>query len=602
MNRLIKRLHDEEVEQAAAREKQKKDDLERAKVLQQRYVDKEERKTLTGMPLLSKYKKNILTISRNIKVSRKPVSIAQARKNMIIYLKNMAGIRWNTSELKAVAVSGFDSTQETPSNDPKEMSDEDVQNMLEIIPVSEFKVEALQVMYPIIDWEIHSEASKRNIIMILMLSAKLQVDEDCEMARDLVMKIFMEANKPKSRRINAAGLSLTVAGSRLMLLGKADIAAEEFSYGKFPLLVEMNIELALLSSVILRLAGWVGKMRDGDLPIFLPLVRLDFHLVQLFFVCLPSLAVYLVAQYARHEMKKMDAQLEKMKIEEAKKVKAAEDDVMKSNPQLLEFLFFSSSGSASLFLPVKATIMAEEEPKPLNFISETVLKKRKNNEDWANRRKEQLEQRVKKSKSDNFVIKKPEQFIREYRDKEADLIKMKHRGKRPVKASMFPQSKLLFVIRIQGKNDMCPQTRKHLYSLRLRRVFTGVFVKANERVLEILQKVEPYVTYGYPNLKSVNELIYKKGLAKVNKQVFPLTDNNIIEQAMGEHKIICIEDIVNEIGNVGPHFKEVCSFLCPFNLNKPDNKVLQGKKKPFKNGGDSGNREDQINELISKMN
>ncbi|KAJ6934276.1 hypothetical protein NC651_009345 [Populus alba x Populus x berolinensis] len=34
---------------------------------------------------------------------------------------------------------------------------------------------------------------------------------------------------------------------------------------------------------------------------------IDFHLVQLFFTCLPSLAVYLVAQYARHEMKKMDA-------------------------------------------------------------------------------------------------------------------------------------------------------------------------------------------------------------------------------------------------------------------------------------------------------
>ena len=32
------------------------------------------------------------------------------------------------------------------------------------------------------------------------------------------------------------------------------------------------------------------------------------------------------------------------------------------------------------------------------------------------------------------------------------------------------------------------------------------------------------------NLKSVNELIYKKGLAKDNKQIFPLTDNNIIEQ------------------------------------------------------------------------
>ncbi|KAL4584451.1 hypothetical protein LXL04_009052 [Taraxacum kok-saghyz] len=247
--------------------------------------------------------------------------------------------------------------------------------------------------------------------------------------------------------------------------------------------------------------------------------------------------------------------------------------------------------------------MGDEEPKALNYVSEIVLKKRKSNEDWANRRKEQLEQRVKKSKHDNSFIKKPEQFIREYRDKEADLIKMKYRGKRPIKASMSPHSKLLFVIRIQGKSDMHPQTRKLLYSLRLRRMFTGVFVKANDRILEILQKVEPYVTYGYPNLKSVNELIYKKGLAKVNKQIYPLTDNNIIEEAMKQHGIICIEDIVKEIVNVGPHFKEVCSFLCPFNLNKPeDKKALQGKKKAFRDGGDSGNRDDLINELISKMN
>nr|GFA84911.1 hypothetical protein [Tanacetum cinerariifolium] len=38
-----------------------------------------------------------------------------------------------------------------------------------------------------------------NAVMIMMLSAKLQVEEDSEMAIDLVMKIFMEANKSKSR-------------------------------------------------------------------------------------------------------------------------------------------------------------------------------------------------------------------------------------------------------------------------------------------------------------------------------------------------------------------------------------------------------------------
>lgn len=72
-------------------------------------------------------------------------------------------------------------------------------------------------------------------------------------------------------------------------------------------------------------------------------------------------------------------------------------------------------------------------------------------------------------------------------------------------------------------------------------------------------------------------------------------------QALGQNGILCLEDVVTEIANVGPHFKEVTSFLCPFALTKPE-KALQGKKKRFLDGGDSGNREDHINELVSKMN
>nr|GFD44412.1 hypothetical protein [Tanacetum cinerariifolium] len=82
------------------------------------------------------------------------------------YLKNMAGYKMEHfkgmtyDKLKAVEVSGSESTQDTPTIDPKEMSEEDVKNMLEIVPVTEFKVEALQVKYPLIDWEIHSEGSR----------------------------------------------------------------------------------------------------------------------------------------------------------------------------------------------------------------------------------------------------------------------------------------------------------------------------------------------------------------------------------------------------------------------------------------------------------
>ena len=74
-----------------------------------------------------------------------------------------------------------------------------------------------------------------------------------------------------------------------------------------------------------------------------------------------------------------------------------------------------------------------------------------------------------------------------------------------------------------------------------------------------------------------------------------------IWQALGKYNIICIEDIVHEIASIGKHFKEAASFLWPFALNKPE-AGLKGVKALYKQGGDTGNREDKINELISKMN
>nr|GEY34148.1 UBN2 domain-containing protein [Tanacetum cinerariifolium] len=59
-----------------------------------------------------------------------------------------------------VEVSRSESTQYTLTVDPIEMSKEDVQNMLQIILMAEFKVEALQVKYPLIDWEIYSKGSR----------------------------------------------------------------------------------------------------------------------------------------------------------------------------------------------------------------------------------------------------------------------------------------------------------------------------------------------------------------------------------------------------------------------------------------------------------
>merc|ERR1719350_1492512 len=91
-----------------------------------------------------------------------------------------------------------------------------------------------------------------------------------------------------------------------------------------------------------------------------------------------------------------------------------------------------------------------------------------------------------------------------------------------------PEAKLIFVIRITGILKISPKPRKVLQLLRLRQLNNGVFLKVNKPILNMLKLVQPYVTYGYPSLKSVRELIYKRGYGKVNKNRIPLNDNQIL--------------------------------------------------------------------------
>ncbi|KAJ3707984.1 hypothetical protein LUZ61_011689 [Rhynchospora tenuis] len=235
-------------------------------------------------------------------------------------------------------------------------------------------------------------------------------------------------------------------------------------------------------------------------------------------------------------------------------------------------------------------------------VPESVLKKQKREEQWALEKKEALDKQRKEARDKKKVIfQKAQQYAAEYEAQEKELVQLKREARLKGGFYVSPEAKLLFIVRIRGINAMHPKTRKILQLLRLRQIFNGVFLKVNKATINMLRRVEPYVTYGYPNLKSVRELIYKRGYGKLNKQRVPLSDNSIIEQGLGSHGIVCIEDLVHEIMTVGPHFKEANNFLWPFKLKAP----LGGMKKKrnhYVEGGDAGNREDYINELIRRMN
>lgn len=157
-------------------------------------------------------------------------------------------------------------------------------------------------------------------------------------------------------------------------------------------------------------------------------------------------------------------------------------------------------------------------------------------------------------------------------------------------------------MRIKGINKIAPQPRKILQLLRLIQINNGVFIRLTKATQEMLTIVNPYIAYGYPNLKSVRDLVYKRGYGKVNAQRVPLTDNQIIEEQLGKYGIVCMEDLIHEIYTVGPNFKQANNFLWPFKLSNPTGGFHPRKVKHFIQGGDTGNREDFINALIRQMN
>lgn len=238
------------------------------------------------------------------------------------------------------------------------------------------------------------------------------------------------------------------------------------------------------------------------------------------------------------------------------------------------------------------------------FPAETLLKKRKNADLQRTQKMQAAAERKPKRVSNKPVFARAEKYIKEYRDAEREDNRLKRATSENVNDIDVPaQPKLVFVIRVKGTvTKIAPKPRKVLQLLRLLQVDNGVFIRLTKATAELLRIVEPYVAFGYPSLASVRKLVFKRGYAKVDKLRVPLTDNSIVEKALGHCGIICLEDLIHEIYTIGPHFKEASNFLWPFKLSSPTGGWGVRQKLQQKFVESEGLPEQDINEMINSQN
>ena len=101
-------------------------------------------------------------------------------------------------------------------------------------------------------------------------------------------------------------------------------------------------------------------------------------------------------------------------------------------------------------------------------------------------------------------------------------------------------------------------------------MYEGIFLTVNEQSLQQLHMLKDYVKWGYPTKEQVDVLLRTRGYTVNESNVrIPLGGNLVIESKLGEHNILCIEDMEHAISNHTDQFQAVVDFLAPFRLEPP---------------------------------
>jgi len=166
--------------------------------------------------------------------------------------------------------------------------------------------------------------------------------------------------------------------------------------------------------------------------------------------------------------------------------------------------------------------------------------------------------------------------------------------------------KVMILVRIRGINRISPKVKKVLQLFRLLQIHNAVFIRVNKATSNMLQLIQPYVAYGYPNVSTVRSLIYKRGFAKIRHRPgaisrIPIMSNEFIEKHLGRYGVETVEDMVHQIFTVGPYFRQVTNFLWPFKLNCPRGGYRGRKRRHYNEGGSYGNWEHHINNMMMRM-
>ncbi|CAD7948519.1 unnamed protein product [Amoebophrya sp. A25] len=253
--------------------------------------------------------------------------------------------------------------------------------------------------------------------------------------------------------------------------------------------------------------------------------------------------------------------------------------------------------------PTKAVLRPRNEGESIK-IKETVLARRDRNlkAKAANAAKiqEERKKKVQKRLADKLVT--PARLLKDSEVRRKDHLRLKrvHRAKK--QKVNEANGKILLVVRNKRKNPT-PAVLKILKRLQLENHNTVTFVPYDEATCLELKVIEPFVYWGYPSMKIVNELLHKKATFRTSaNEKVTLSNNALVEEHLGDIGVLCVEDIVQTIYRrpSDADFQTVMARLWPIDLGDYTKKIAEGFEPEFKKLH-FGNVSRKVNKIIEEV-
>ncbi|KAG5480994.1 hypothetical protein LSCM1_06668 [Leishmania martiniquensis] len=132
------------------------------------------------------------------------------------------------------------------------------------------------------------------------------------------------------------------------------------------------------------------------------------------------------------------------------------------------------------------------------------------------------------------------------------------------------ESPVRLVVRAKG-SQIPPEVASAFKKLGLAKIYSGRLMCLTPRTEKLIEQLTPFSIVGEPDRAQLESLLRTRGsLYNEETQTKRLISGNLLlEQALGQYNVLCIEDLVETIATNGEHVEDILRHIAPFDFHPP---------------------------------